>query len=55
MDWMPKWGSVDEKGLAVISDTLYWTAHIAGALVVLAVGKFILSRRTAAEDGAAHG
>ena len=49
MDWMPKWGSVDEKGLAVISDTLYWASHIVGALLVLAVGKFIVSRR--AGDG----
>jgi len=54
MDWMPKWGSVDEKGLAVISDTLYWASHIVGALLVLAVGKFIVSRR-AGEGGAAHG
>ena len=54
MDWMPKWGSVDEKGLAVISDTLYWASHIVGALLVLAVGKFIVSRR-AGDGGAAHG
>lgn len=57
MDWMPKWGSVDEKGLAVISDTLYWASHIVGALLVLAVGKFIVSRRAGDGDegGAAHG
>jgi YjbE family integral membrane protein len=57
MDWMPKWGSVDEKGLAVISDTLYWASHIVGALLVLAVGKFIVSRRAGdgGEGGAAHG
>ena len=45
--WMPKLGTVDEKGMAVISNTLYWTAHIAGALLVLAVGKWIASRRPA--------
>jgi predicted tellurium resistance membrane protein TerC len=57
MDWMPKLGSVDEKGLAVISDTLYWASHIVGALLVLAVGKFIVSRRAGdgGEGGAAHG
>ena len=57
MDWMPKWGSVDEKGLAVISDTLYWASHIVGALLVLGSGKFILSRGAGdgCEGGAAHG
>lgn len=54
MDWMPKWGSVDAKGQAVISDTLYWASHIVGALLVLAVGKFIVSRR-GGDGGAAHG
>ncbi len=43
--WMPKLGTVDEKGMAVISDTLWWSAHIVGALIVLAVGKWIASRR----------
>ena len=46
VDWMPKWGSLDEKGIAVISDTLYWASHVVGALLVLAAGKFILSRRS---------
>ena len=48
VEWMPKWGSVDEKGLAVISDTMYWTSHIAGALLVFLTGKAILARRAAA-------
>ncbi len=43
--WMPKLGTVDEKGMAVISDTLWWSAHIVGALIVLALGKWIASRR----------
>lgn len=43
--WMPKLGTVDEKGMAVISDTLWWSAHIVGALLVLALGKWIASRR----------
>lgn len=51
--WMPKLGSVDSKGLAVISDTLYWTAHIAGAVLVLAVGKFVASRQKPAEEAGA--
>ncbi len=46
--WMPKLGTVYEKGMAVISDTLYWAAHIAGALLVLAIGKWVASRRPAA-------
>ena len=50
-DWMPKLGSTDAQGLAVISNTLYWSAHIGGALLVLALGKWIASRRPAA---AAH-
>ena len=46
--WLPKLGTMDAQGQAVISDTLYWTAHIAGALLVLALGKMVLSRRKAA-------
>ena len=51
--WMPKLGSVDTQGLAVISDSLYWTAHVAGALLVLAVGKFVASRQKPAEEAGA--
>ena len=49
--WMPKLGTTDAQGLADISRALYWSAHIGGALLVLALGKFIASRRPAA---AAH-
>jgi YjbE family integral membrane protein len=49
--WMPKLGSVDEQGLAVISRTLYWSAHIGGALLVLAIGKAITARRAPAQHG----
>lgn len=42
--WVPKLGSVDASGQAVISDTLYWAAHIVGALLVLAIGKVMASR-----------
>ena len=45
--WMPKLGTTDAQGLAEISKTLYWAAHIGGALLVLALGKFIASRRPA--------
>ncbi|MBN9411702.1 MAG: TerC family protein [Burkholderiales bacterium] len=51
--FLPKFGTVDERGLAVVSDTVYWTSHIVGALVVLALGKFVASRRSAAM--ASHG
>lgn len=43
--WMPKLGTVDEKGLAVVSSTLYYGAHIAGALFVLGLGKWLAGRR----------
>jgi YjbE family integral membrane protein len=43
--WMPKLGTLDEKGMADISATLYWTAHVVGALLVLALGKWVASRR----------
>lgn len=43
--WVPKLGTVDAEGTAEISRTLYWTAHLAGALLVLAIGKFIASRK----------
>ena len=45
--WMPKLGTTDAQGLAEISRALYWSAHIGGALLVLALGKFIASRRPA--------
>ncbi len=48
--WMPKLGTVDGTGQAEISRTLYWTAHLAGALLVLAIGKFLTSRRGEAES-----
>ncbi|WP_038200381.1 TerC family protein [Xenophilus azovorans] len=51
--WMPKLGTMGADGQAVISDTLYWTAHVAGALLVLAIGKLLASRRTG--GGAQHG
>ena len=54
VDWMPKWGSLDERGIAVISDTMYWASHVAGALLVLAAGKMILARRAASGETAAH-
>jgi YjbE family integral membrane protein len=45
--WVPKLGALNAEGEAVISGTLYWTAHIAGALLVLALGKWVASRRPA--------
>ncbi|KQP13134.1 TerC family protein [Pseudorhodoferax sp. Leaf267] len=43
--FMPKLGTMDANGQAVISNTLYWTAHIAGALLVLAIGKALAARK----------
>lgn len=50
--WMPKLGSVDGAGHAVISDALYWSAHIAGALLVLALGKLLAARQPETEEEA---
>lgn len=50
--WMPKLGTLDATGQAEISTTLYWTAHIAGALLVLALGKWIASRKPQAAEEA---
>ena len=43
--WMPKLGSQDENGMPVISNTLYWVAHIGGALLVLALGKLAAAKK----------
>ncbi|MFD2753705.1 TerC family protein [Comamonas terrae] len=43
--WVPKLGTTDAQGLAEISTTLYWAAHIAGALLVLGIGKLVANRR----------
>ncbi|GLS16696.1 TerC family protein [Hydrogenophaga electricum] len=46
--WVPKLGAIDPAtNEAVISSALYWVAHVAGALLVLALGKWIASRRPA--------
>ena len=43
--WMPKLGTMDENSLPVISTTLYWVAHVGGALLVLALGKLAASQK----------
>jgi len=45
--WAPKLGVVGADGLAEVSRTLYWAAHVTGALLVLAIGKFLASRSAA--------
>ena len=50
--WMPKLGTQDENGLPVISTTLYWVAHVGGALLVLALGKLVAAKKGSAP--AAH-
>ncbi len=52
--WAPKLGTLDAQGMAVISDSLYWTAHIAGALLVLVVGKIVVARRAKASAAIGH-
>ena len=44
--WVPKLGTTDAQGLAQVSKTLYWSAHVAGALLVLAIGKLVAGRRS---------
>ena len=51
--WVPKLGTLNDKGEAVISGALYWTAHIAGALLVLALGKWAASRKPQSAEEAA--
>ncbi len=46
--WMPKPAVVDAQGKAVIPGPLYWAAHAAGALLVLALGKLLASRQKGA-------
>ncbi|MBQ0131858.1 MAG: TerC family protein [Comamonas sp.] len=43
--WMPKLGTMDENSLPVISNTLYWVAHVGGALLVLALGKLAAAKK----------
>ena len=45
--WMPKLGTLAADGTAEISTTLYWVSHVAGALLVLALGKWLASRKPA--------
>jgi len=47
--WAPKWGTWDGAGHAELPASVYWAAHIAGALVVLALGKWVAARRDKAK------
>ncbi|WP_027017020.1 TerC family protein [Comamonas composti] len=42
--WMFKLGTVDENGLAVVSNILFYGAHVVGALLVLGLGKWMAAR-----------
>lgn len=46
--WMPKLGMLDAQGQAEVPSALYWSAHICGALLVLALGKWLAARKNAA-------
>ena len=52
--WAPKLLAADEKGQAIFNASmpLYWAAHVGGALLVLALGKLIASKK--AKSPAAH-
>ncbi len=50
--WAPKWGSSDGKGHAELPTAIYWAAHLAGALIVLALGKWVAARRARAAAAA---
>ncbi|AVP56730.1 TerC family protein [Pulveribacter suum] len=43
--WAPKWGTADGVGHAQLPRAIYWSAHLAGALLVLALGKAVAARR----------
>ena len=43
--WAPKWGSINAHGLAEVERPLYWSAHLGGALLVLALGQWLKGRR----------
>ena len=49
--WAPKLGTLDANGMAQVHGALYYGAHLAGALLVLALGKWLLAR---SKKGAAH-
>lgn len=51
--WMPKLGTLDENGMAQISTTLYWAAHVGGALLVLALGKMAAAKKSRSSSDAA--
>ncbi len=46
--WAPKWGSSDGQGHAELPTAVYWAAHLAGALLVLGLGKWVMARRAKA-------
>ena len=48
--WAPKWGTTDGQGHAELTRTMYWTAHVAGALLVLALGKWVAARRAQSQQ-----
>ncbi|WP_312302374.1 TerC family protein [Pulveribacter sp.] len=50
--WAPKWGTFDGEGHAELPRSIYWAAHVAGAVVVLALGKWVAARRASAQASA---
>lgn len=47
--WAPKFGTMNANGLAEMHGAVYYGAHAAGALLVLAIGKWLAARGKAKE------
>ncbi|GAA3984658.1 TerC family protein [Comamonas faecalis] len=47
--WAPKLAWLDDEGQAILPPLLYWPSHLAGALLVLGLGKWLAARRPAAQ------
>jgi len=45
--WAPKLGTLNADGLADVHGAIYYGAHLAGALLVLAIGKWLAARHAA--------
>lgn len=43
--WLPKLGTLDAKGQAVLPSAVYWSAHLGGALLVLVAGKWLAASK----------
>lgn len=51
--WMPKFGEFNDRGAAVVQPLLFYGAHVAGAVLVLVLGKWVAARQQARAGQAA--